>query len=155
MKDANENKNLFANNKATLQAFRERKQKAFNPDEITIEKAGKTINVNQWIQEGREDTEIYPMIEKYHGKENIPQKLGAIIGDLTEYQDLRSVIEKEKHAQNMWNNLPLEVRQHFGNDKYRFIEDGMKWATDYQKSLEPKPENKTAETNNVGEQNNG
>lgn len=115
---------------------RVKKTQKFDPDNIFIEKAGKKINVQAWIDENTEECNIYKMIDKYHGVENIENKLGGIIGDLTEYKDLKDILEKERHAQNTWNNLPLEIRNNFGNDKYKFIKDGMNWAKNKQTEFE-------------------
>lgn len=115
---------------------RQRKTFNFNPDEIFIEKAGKKINVQNWIDQNTDETNIYKMIEKYHGVENIEPKLGGIIGDLTEYNGLIDILDKEKKAQNAWNDLPIEIRNQFGNDKYNFIKNGMAWAKNKQKEFE-------------------
>ena len=47
---------------------RKRMAQDFNKEEITVTKAGKEINVYNFIQENREDTEIYPTLEKYGEK---------------------------------------------------------------------------------------
>lgn len=128
-KSSNENKAMENRLYRVLSGYRTRKQKHFDPDEIFITKAGKKINVNQWIQESKDDTEIYSMIEKYHGDINaIPKEFGGIIGDLTEYKDLRTVMDKEIKAKEMWESLPLKLRAEFGNNKYEFLEKGMAWA---------------------------
>lgn len=126
---SNENKTMENKLYSYLKRYRTRRQKHFDPNEIFITKAGKKINVNQWIQESKDDTEIYAMIEKYHGDINaIPKEFGGIIGDLTEYQDLRTVMDKEIKAKEMWESLPLKLRAEFGNNKYEFLEKGMAWA---------------------------
>lgn len=115
---------------------RQRKTFSFNPDEMFIEKAGKKINIQNWIDQNTDETNIYRMIEKYHGVENIEPKLGGIIGDLTEYNGLKDILDKEKKAQNAWNDLPIEIRNQFGNNKYNFIKNGMTWAKNKQKEFE-------------------
>ena len=41
--------------------------------------------------------------------------------------NLRDVLEQQKQADNLWNNLPLEIRKTFNHDKYEFMNNGMSW----------------------------
>lgn len=106
-------------------------------------KAGKEFDVHDWIQEGREDTEIYPTLEKYGCIDRMKLDIEGVFGDFTEMNDLRGTIEKAEKAQKMWDNLPLETREHFQNNKALFIEGGM----DYIKNLiKQKQEQKQTES---------
>lgn len=109
---------------------RKRAQQKFNKEEIQIEMKGKKINMYDMIQEARKDTELYPTLEKYGC---IPQekldekKANAVYGDLTAIKGMRSAMEQQKMAENLWANLPLETRKEFGHNKYEFMDNGMEW----------------------------
>lgn len=107
--------------------WRERKSQDFNKEEITLTKAGKTYNVYDAIQEAREDTEIYPTLEKYGCIDRMMLDTQGIYGDFTTFKGLRELKDQQKLADQMFYNLPLETRQIFNNDKNIFIKDGEKW----------------------------
>lgn len=92
-----------------------------------LTKAGKEFDVHNWIQEGRDDTEIYPTLEKYGCLERMELDHEALFGDMTEMSDLRGTIERAKKAEELWNGLPIEVRTEFNNDKSLFAEQGLEW----------------------------
>lgn len=102
-------------------------QQTYDPDTIEIEKAGVKINVYEFIQESREDTEIYPTLEKYGSLKRMELDTEGVYGDFREIKDLRSVYEQQKAADNMWLNLPIEVRKEFGHSKSEFMEKGENW----------------------------
>lgn len=100
-------------------------------------KAGKEFDVFDWIQEGREDTEIYTTLEKYNCIDRMKLDHEALFGDMTEMKDLRGTIEQAKRGQELWNGLPIDVRSEFNNDIANFIENGMDWL---KKKIEQKKE---------------
>lgn len=107
---------------------RKRAQQKFNKDEIHIIKKGVKINNYEMIQAGRADTELYPTLEKYGciKQEHLDVNKGnEIYGDLTEIKGLRSAMEQQKKAEELWQRLPLETRKDFGHNKYEFIDNGI------------------------------
>lgn len=104
--------------------YRCRKQQKFDPEKIIIKKAGKTINVFDWIQSGREDTEIYPTLEKYGCIDRMVMNTQGIYDDFTKFKDLRGIKEQQQAAEAMFYQLPLEVRQKFNNNISTFTKDG-------------------------------
>lgn len=106
---------------------RERKAQNYNPKEIFWIKNGEKINVYDFIQSGREDTEIYPTLEKYGSIKRMELDTPAVYGKFTEIQNLRDCLEQKKQADDMWNALPLEIRQTFNHNKYDFMNNGMQW----------------------------
>ena len=92
-----------------------------------IIKQGKEIDVDAMIQAGREDTEIYPTLEKYGCLDKLEIDNKGVYGDFREIKSLENIIEQNEKATNLWNNLPLEVREQFGNDKTRFLNEGEEW----------------------------
>lgn len=125
--------------------WRERKQQNFDKEKICIEKYGKKINVYDMIQEAREDTEIYPTLEKYGCIDKMMLNREDVYTDYTELQkmrDLRGIKEYQIKANNMFYNLPLEVRKEFNNDINKFTKE----ADEYIKKLKAEDAKKLAET---------
>lgn len=133
--------------------FRERAQQNFDPEKITFKKNGKEINVYDFIQEGREDTEIYPTLEKYGCIDKMMLNREDVYADYTELQkmrDLRGVKDFENQAKTMFYNLPTEVRKEFDNDINKFTKNADKYidklkAEDAKKAEELKKMNESAE----------
>lgn len=92
-----------------------------------LKRAGQELDVRTWIEEGREDTEIYPTLEKYGCIDKLIVNTQQVYGDLTEILDLRSSIEQIKKADELWKSLPLDMRKEFLGDKKRFMEEGLDW----------------------------
>lgn len=103
----------------------------FDKDEIFVIKAGKKINCYEEIQNNREDTEIYPTLEKYGCLDRMQltvQDATELYADLTGQSfELRDLINQQKKAEEMWNNLPLDVRREFNHSKQDFLNNGTKW----------------------------
>lgn len=132
---------------------RTRMAQAFDKDSITLTKAGKTFNVYDKIQENREDTEIYPTLEKYGCIDRMMLNTQGVYADFQEFKGLREMKEQQIKADQMFNSLPIDVRLQFQNDKNLFMRDGEKWVKELIKAEEEKnkpfpstetEENKTA-----------
>ena len=106
---------------------RKRMAQDFNKEEITVTKAGKEINVYNFIQESREDTEIYPTLEKYGCIDRMIINEPDVYSDLRNIKDLRNSIEQVQEATKLWENLPLDIRREFGHSQKEFMEKGEKW----------------------------
>lgn len=121
--------------------WRERKKQNFDAKNIFIEKAGKKINMYDFIQEGREDTEIYPTLEKYGCIDKMIINREDVYADYTELQKLeglRGIKDYEIKAKNMFYNLPTEIRKEFDNDINKFT----RGADDFIKKLKAEDEKK-------------
>lgn len=94
---------------------------------IFITKAGKRINVYDQTQEANVDTEIYTTLTKYGTLERMQLDKQKVAADLSKIRDLRSLYEMKNELDNQWYNLPVEIKQEFKNDKYRFMEEGQEW----------------------------
>lgn len=133
----------------TFANFRNRRQEHFDKEKIVLTKAGKTFNVYDAIQEAREDTELYPTLEKYGC---IPQEKlepGKVYADFTAFKELREMKDQQIAAMNMWNALPLETRKHFQNDIHLFAKEGEKFLREKMAEMAPttpKTENTTQTT---------
>lgn len=103
--------------------WRQRQQQHFDKETIVVEKCGKKINIYDMIQEAREDTEIYPTLEKYGCIDKMMLNREDVYADFTKLQemrDLRGIKDFDIQAKNMFYNLPLEVRKEFDNDINKF-----------------------------------
>lgn len=126
--------------------WRERKQQQFDKDKITLKKAGKEFNVYQWIQEAREDTEVIPTLEKYGCIDRMILNKEEMYQDFTNFKDLRTLNDQIKKADEMFNNLPIEIKQKFGNNKSMFMAEGEKWLTEEIKKEQEKNKPVVTET---------
>jgi hypothetical protein len=90
-------------------------------------KAGKEFDVYDWIQAAREDTEIYPTLEKYGSLKRMEIDVNTLYGDITEIKDLRDIHDMIKKSEEIWEGLPVEVRREFNHDKQRFMNEGEEW----------------------------
>lgn len=105
----------------------ERKAQNFDKDNIEVIKCGQKINVYQAIQDAREDTELYPTLEKYGCIDKLPIDHAKVYGDLTQIKDLKDIMQQQIDAENLWLSLPLDVRRQFNHSKAEFIEKGAEW----------------------------
>lgn len=94
----------------------------------TFVKYGKEIDIQEYIEASREDTEIYPTLLKYGTLKPLQKSYEAIYGDFTEYNDFRTLNDKAIQANKMWDELPTDIKHEFNNDKNEFIDRGMEWA---------------------------
>lgn len=109
-----------------------------------FKKFGKEIDIQEYIEAGRDDTEIYPCLEKYGCLKPLERTPSEIFADCTEYNDLRTTIEKGRKLKEIWANMPNHIKNKFNNDPNEFIDRGMDWAKkEMQKEVEAK---KTLET---------
>lgn len=119
---------------------REKKSQYFDKKSIYWIKNGEKVNVYDYIQEGREDTEIYPTLEKYGSIKRMEIDTPAVYNQFEKVMNLRDCLEQQKEADKMWNNLPLEIRQTFNHDKYEFMNNGMQWLEKRMKQEKQKTE---------------
>lgn len=116
---------------------RQRVQQKFDREKIFITKYGKKINMYDMIQQGRQDTEIYPTLEKYGCMENAmavmndPAHRESVYMEFTEMLNMRDLHERQRAADNLWESLPLKIREQFNHDPLEFMQNGEKWLKDY------------------------
>lgn len=112
----------------------------YNQDEYFVKK-GKKIFIKEFTKLANEDCEIYPTLEKYglQTPEQLPEKMfdnQAFVGDLEEFKDLRTSLDKQIKAKQMWDNLPLSIRDKFGNDIHRFVDESPKFLKELQAKIQ-------------------
>ena len=111
-----------------FKAMQYEKSKPTDFGKPTFIKYGKEIDIQEYIEAGREDTEIYPTLLKYGCLKPLERSAEAIYGDFTEYNDLRTCFEKAEKSKEMWEQLPTDIKNHFNNSMDEFIDRGMEWA---------------------------
>lgn len=128
----------------------------FDKEKIMLTKAGKTYNVYDAIQAANIDTDIHEVLKKYHcttdeAVEFMKQKGGmqGIYGEFTELQEkcksLGDAIKLKEHADELFYNLPIDVRNKYGHDLSKFfkdLEENAKKQTEPVKADEVKDEQK-------------
>lgn len=102
----------------------------------TFKKFGKEIDIQEYIEEGRTDTEIYPCLEKYGCLKPLERTPSEIYTDCTEYNDLRTTIEKGRKLKEIWANMPTKIKNQFNNDPNEFIDRGTEWAKKEKQKME-------------------
>lgn len=106
----------------------------FDKDKIFVTKAGKTYNVYDAIQAANVDTDIVEVMKKYNLTEDkaaeLMEERGGVQGiykDICEMQKtaqtLPELMQVGKNAQELFDNLPLEVKSKYGNDLSKFLKD--------------------------------
>lgn len=110
---------------------RNRKQQDFDKEKIFVERCGQKINCFDAIQAANVDTNIYEVMKKYHCQEDTAAQLmqerggeQGIYMDIVELQnkiqdvgDIQEVVEK---ANTMFEQLPAEIKQKYGNNPKEF-----------------------------------
>lgn len=121
-----------------VQHFREKQmfdaKQMFDKD-LKVTKQGKTFKMYDAIQEANVDTDIYEVARKYGmvGAEKecaeayMKKNLIELDEGFQEFMDMRSVLDKKIQAENMWNNLPIEIKRQFNNDVNEFMDNGPDW----------------------------
>lgn len=141
---------------ARTKADRAKFQLHFDRKKIFIIRNGKKINQYDEIQANNIDTDIYKVIEKYHGdekaaieamKSNIPVMYGEF-----EKMDLKDLELRHKKNLEMWNELPLTIREQFHNNPNEFAKDGEKWLKEQIEQLNQEKQQQEPEPT-VGEEN--
>lgn len=138
---------------------RERMAQDFDREKITMKRAFGEINVYDFIQSGRDDTEVYPTLEKYGSIDRLKKDLTeeqqkALYQDFTiiqEMGDYRGVKDYQIKANKMFYELPLEIRKEFENDINKFTKNGAQWL---KKKIEEAEAKKQAEAQAQAQTNN-
>lgn len=105
----------------------------FDREKITFKRASGEMNVYDFIQAGREDTEIIPTLEKYGSIEVMKlnkQNAENLYQDFTQIQELggyRGILDYQKKAKEMFYSLPSDIRKDFDNDINKFTKNGAQY----------------------------
>lgn len=102
----------------------------FDKTKIEITKAGKTYNVYDSIQAQREDTEIYPTLEKYGNLEKMERPANENLKTISEIMTIGDLMIQDRKLQEFFEDLPSKERNKFDNNFYLFKKNGLSY---YQK----------------------
>lgn len=102
----------------------------YDKEKITLTQAGRTFNLYDYIQEQREDTEIYPTLEKYGNLEIMERPANEIASEFEGSLELRDLYDQEIKLKELFESLPLEERREFDMNYYKFKEYGLEFYTD-------------------------
>ena len=114
-------------------------QQEFDKEKIFVERCGEKINCFDAIQAANVDTNIYEVMKKYHCQVDeateLMQRRGGtqgIYADIVEMQenikdfgDIKKVFDK---ANKLFEELPSEIKDKYGNNLEEFFKDQEKIA---------------------------
>lgn len=117
--------------------------KDFDHTKIFFKRAGQKVNIYDLIQAGREDTEIYPTLEKYgivpsinSAAEFFKNNGKGFYAEFEKTMNNRDYHELMQGATEQWENLPLSIREKFHNNKEEFMTNGLEWLDSELKKIE-------------------
>lgn len=93
----------------------------------TVTRAGQTYVRYDEIQANREDTEIYPTLEKYGNLQVMERPANEKYIDMSNALELRDLFEQEIKLKEMFESLPLEERREFNMNYYEWKEKGLEY----------------------------
>lgn len=116
--------------------------------EPTWVKYGKTEKVQDYIEANKTDTEIYECLEKYGCLKPLEMDYQGVYGDFTEMNDMRSLMDKMHKANEMWKQVPADIKKEFNNDIHEFTDRGMEWVKNkiQKETQQPQASDSTAQT---------
>lgn len=125
---------LYKGKKTPSEKFRKKVVQNYEPEKITMVKAGQTINIYDKTQEFLRETEFYSVLEDYNcTKDEALQRMNNNLQEIKADLDLTSMGTYSDHlravnqAKEMFDNLPLKVRQKFDNNVEVFLKEGGKY----------------------------
>lgn len=128
--------------------------KKFNTENIKVIRKGKELCVQDWIESGREGTEIKEVLKKYSGNYALAEKEIArqrvAIGDaLGEINDLRDYLEQTNKARELWDGLHGDIKSVFHNNISEFVKNGMDWAKGVKSEFDKQNSKSTQKVQNM------
>ena len=116
--------------------------------EPTWIKYGKEEKVQDYIEANKTDTEIYECLEKYGCLKPLEMDYEGTYADFTNMLDLRGSLERMHKANEMWKQVPAEIKKEFNNDIHEFTDRGMEWVANKikQETAAAKPAPATTDT---------
>lgn len=116
-------------------------QQHFDREKIMLTKAGQTYNVYDAIQAANIDTDIVEVMKKYHCQQDdaveFMKKRGGMTGIFADFakmqeqaQSLPDIFALKQHSDELFANLPSDVREKYGNNLEEFFKDLHEKATE-------------------------
>lgn len=122
----------------------------FDREKMNFIQGGIEYNRFDKIQEANKDLNIYDVLKKYNLSDDLctaeaylnnlngPKGTIADITALQEFAHAGEMLEYAKRANQMFMNLPIELRQKFDNNAELFIKEGPKYLQDLINAKQPK-----------------
>lgn len=106
-----------------------RKSAVIFSENPTFRQGSKDISIKEFTNKNAIDSNIYDVIEKYRGDlkmsaEELNVFHNEVAEELSEIKSLPDAIKQIQKAEEVWKNLPLEIRKDFGNSQARFLQNG-------------------------------
>lgn len=98
-------------------------------EDPTFRQGSKDISIKEFTNKNAIDSNIYEVIEKYRGDlkmtaEELNIFHNEVAEELSEIKSLPDAVKQIQKAEQVWKNLPMEIRKDFGNSQSRFLQNG-------------------------------
>ena len=98
-----------------------------------IKRNGKMVSLKEYTNTASIDTNIYEVMEKYHGDkaftiEAMKSNAMYISEEMAEIKSMSDALNRTLAAKKVWSELPLEIRKEFANNRQNFLLNGKAWA---------------------------
>lgn len=142
---------------------RNRKQQTFDKEKIFVERCGQKINCFDAIQAANVDTNIYDVMKKYHcvaddaielmksrsDEQGIYMDIAELQNQIQDIGDMQKIIQK---AQTLFEQLPTEIKQKYGNNPIEFYQQQEKLFKDLNELKQKQNTKPTEQEKNNGGQ---
>uniref|UniRef100_A0AAU8B2H9 Internal scaffolding protein n=1 Tax=Dulem virus 160 TaxID=3145637 RepID=A0AAU8B2H9_9VIRU len=108
-----------------LPGERVRASQKFNRDAIHIIQKGQKLYLTELMEANREDTEVYPTLEKYGCIEKCCKQSPLEFGEQLN-PDLMTAVEIMRKGEEIWSSLNIKTREFYQNNKEKFIQNAHK-----------------------------
>uniref|UniRef100_A0AAU8AZI6 Internal scaffolding protein n=1 Tax=Dulem virus 160 TaxID=3145637 RepID=A0AAU8AZI6_9VIRU len=108
-----------------LPGERVRASQKFNRDAIHIVQKGQKLYLTELMEANREDTEVYPTLEKYGCIEKCCKQSPLEFGEQLN-PDLMTAVEIMRKGEEIWSSLNIKTREFYQNNKEKFIQNAHK-----------------------------
>uniref|UniRef100_A0AAU8AVU1 Internal scaffolding protein n=1 Tax=Dulem virus 150 TaxID=3145627 RepID=A0AAU8AVU1_9VIRU len=105
-----------------LPGERVRASQKFNRDAIHIVQKGQKLYLTELMEANREDTEVYPTLEKYGCIEKCCKQSPLEFGEQLN-PDLMTAVEIMRKGEEIWSSLNIKTREFYENSKEKFIQN--------------------------------
>lgn len=117
---------------------------------------GKKIIIKDYVQENAEGTDFYKNLEKFGNLETtieyMSKNRAELVENFEEAVKLQDIEDRRLELLNIWERLPIEIRDSFNNDFSNFMNNGSKFFDAQAKILENEIEQqRKAQPNNSTE----
>lgn len=113
----------------------------FDRKTITIKRYGKEVNLYDLIQENKGDSDIEECLKKYGTLQPITLNIPETYGEIKETLTLADSLNLDIKLKEIYDSLPTEVKDEFGNNFYNFKDNGLEYFEKGMKKYEEQRNN--------------